>query len=183
MKLLFDFFPIALFFLVYQWVDIYAATAVAMIASVVQVSFYWFLHKRVEPMHLITLVLIILLGGATLILQNEWFIKWKPTVINWLFAVILFSSHYWSQTPLLQRMLNQQISLPNAIWLRLSYSWIVFFSLMGTLNLIIAYTFSTDVWVHFKLFGMLGLTLVFVVIQAIFLAKHVSPMPQTSDDH
>jgi intracellular septation protein len=183
MKFLFDFFPILLFFIVYQWVDLYAATAVAMVASAVQVVFYWLKHKRVEPMHILTLVLIMVLGSATLLLQNEWFIKWKPTAINWLFAIILLSSHYWSATPLLQRMLTKQVSLPDFVWLRLSYSWITFFTLMGSLNLLVAYSFSTDVWVLFKLFGMLGFTLLFVVIQAIFLAKHIDSTPQTSDDN
>jgi intracellular septation protein len=183
MKFLFDFFPILLFFIAYKWLGLYPATAVAMAASAVQVAVYWLKHKRVESMHLLTLALIVVLGGATLLLQNEWFIKWKPTAINWLFAIVLLGSHYWSDTPLLQRMLTKQVSLPDFVWSRLSYSWITFFTLMGGLNLLVAYSFSTNIWVNFKLFGMLGFTLLFVVIQAIFLARHIDSTPQPSDDN
>lgn len=173
MKLLFDFFPIALFFICYKLFDIYTATAVAMIASLVQVLFYRMKHQRYEKMHLISLGLIMVLGGATLFLHNPWFIKWKPTGIYWLSAIIFMGSSFIGKKPLIQKMMDGNISLPTKIWHRLNFGWSIFFIIMGALNLYVAYSFSTDVWVNFKLFGGAGLTLVFIFLQAIYLSRHV----------
>lgn len=174
MKFLFDFFPIVLFFITFKLYGIYFATIVAILATLIQVLFSWINRGKLEPMHLITLVIILLFGGATLLFQNEIFIKWKPTVINWVFAVVLFGSHFFGEKNLIQRLLEKNIKLPTVIWKRLNLSWIVFFSVMGLANLYVAYEYDTNVWVNFKLFGVLGLTLVFVIIQSIYLSKHLA---------
>ncbi len=173
MKLLFDFFPILLFFLAYKLYDIYAATLVAIAASCVQVTFAWFSTRRVEPMHLVTLVLIIVFGGLTLILKDELFIKWKPTVVNWLFGLAFLASQLFGRRTLIERMMRNNLALPGAIWRRLNLSWALFFLVLGGVNLFVVYTFDTDTWVNFKLFGMLGLTLVFVIIQSFYLSRYM----------
>jgi len=173
MKFLLDFFPILLFFLAYQVWDIYIATAVAIAAAVLQVGWQRLRHGRVETMQAITLGLLLLFGGLTLLLRDPVFIKWKPTIVNWLFAVAFLVTTYVGERSLLQRMMGHAVSLPAAIWRRLNWAWIAFFAAMGILNLIVAYQFPEDVWVKFKLFGLMGLTLVFVVAQAPYLAKHM----------
>lgn len=173
MKLLFDFFPVLIFFISYKLFGIYNATAIAMIASVIQVLFYRLKHQHYEKMHLISLSLIFILGGATLFFHNPWFIKWKPTGIYWLTALILFGSPLIIKKPLMQKMLEDNISLPLKIWYRLNYVWALFFTLLGAVNLYVAYYYSTDIWVNFKLFGTTGCTLLFVFIQAIYLTRHL----------
>jgi len=174
MKLLFDFLPILLFFIAYKIYDIYVATAVIIVTSILQVAWVWFRHHRVENMHLVTLVLVIVLGGATLLLHDETFIKWKPTVVNWLFALAFLVSQFIGNKNLLQRMLESQITLDSPqVWRHLNFIWIGFFLLMGVLNLYVAFNFSTDTWVNFKLFGMMGLTIIFIIAQSIYLAQHI----------
>lgn len=173
MKFLFDFFPVILFFIIYKWAGIYAATTAAIVVSVLQLAYMWFKHKRVEKMLLFTTLTIVILGGATLFFHNEWFIKWKPTVINWMFSLAFLGSEWIGHTNLVQRMLGKQIELPKAVWTRLNGIWGGFFLIMGALNIIVAYTFSTDTWVNFKLFGILGLTVLFVVFQAWYVSQHL----------
>jgi intracellular septation protein len=172
-KILWDFFPIALFFIVYKQVDIYTATATLMGASAIQVLIDWIRTRQIEKMHLFTLILVLVLGTATLLLQDERFIKWKPSIVNWLFAIIFLGSHFIGERPIIQRMMSEHISMPDNIWLRLSFSWILFFIISGIANLIVMFNFDTDTWVNFKLFGMLGMTLVFVILQSIFLSKYI----------
>lgn len=174
MKLLFDFFPILLFFACYKLYGIYSATAVAMVAAVLQVVFYRVKHQRYEKMHLISLALIVVLGGATLFFQNPWFIKWKPTGIYWLSSILFLGSSFIGKKTLIQKMMEGNIELPAKIWHRLNYAWCVFFIIMGAINLYVAYTFDTDFWVTFKLFGGVGCTLLFVFIQAMYLTKHIA---------
>lgn len=173
MKLLFDFFPILLFFITYKLYGIYFATAIAMIASALQVIIFRLRHQRYEKMHLISLALIVILGGATLFFHDPWFIKWKPTGIYWLTALVFVGSRFIGQKTLIQKMMESNISLSQPTWQRLNYAWAVFFVLMGILNLYVAYYYSTDAWVNFKLFGGAGLTLIFVLLQAIYLSRHV----------
>lgn len=177
MKLLFDFFPIFIFFVAYKLYGIFVATAALMISAVVQVGWSWFRHRRVDTLYWVTLGLTLVLGGATLLLQDETFIKWKPTVVNWLFAAAFLISQYVGSKPILQRMMADNISLPDVIWTRLNWSWIIFFTAMGVLNLYVAFSgqFSDDAWVNFKLFGMLGLTIVFLIGQAFYLSRHIKP--------
>ena len=186
MKLLLDFLPIVLFFVAYKFgggeysfngqiylvEGIYAATAVMIVATLVQVSYTWLRHRRVERAHIITLVLVVLLGGLTLWLQNPDFIKWKPTAVNWLFALVFVGAYLFTDKSLLERMMAEHIQLPGKVWARLNMAWILFFLASGLANLYVAFNFSEATWVNFKLFGMLGLTLVFVIAQSIYLARH-----------
>lgn len=173
MKLFFDFFPIVLFFVAYKVYGIYIATIVAIAATVIQVGFSWFKHRTIENMHLITLILIIVLGGATLYLQDERFIKWKPTVVNWLFGISFLGSQVIGKHTFIERMMKNNITLPGAIWRRLNLSWALFFIILGFVNLFVVYTVDTDTWVNFKLFGMLGLTLLFVLLQTAYLKRYI----------
>jgi intracellular septation protein len=175
MKILTDFFPIILFFAAYKFYGIYTATAVAMGASALQVAFYWLKYRRIETMNLITFLLIGVLGSATLFFHNEWFIKWKPTAINWAFGIAFLVSQFIGSKPLTQRMLESNITLPKSIWLRLNLSWVLFFVLTGIANLYVAYYFDTDTWVNFKLFGLMGITIVFIIVQAIYMTQYLNP--------
>jgi len=129
MKFLFDFFPILLFFIAYKLEGIFVATAVAIAASFLQVGLYWLKHRRFETSHLVTLVLIAVFGGLTLFLQDEAFIKWKPTVINWLFAAVFIGSQYIGKKTIVERMMGTSLTLPDFVWVRLNASWAIFFSL------------------------------------------------------
>jgi intracellular septation protein len=173
MKLLFDLFPIVLFFIAYKMYDIYTATAVIIVASITQVLYFYIKNRRVEKLHIITLVLILVLGGLTLYLQDEDFIKWKPTIVNWGFALAFLGSHYIGKKPIIQRMMDQMIQLPELVWGRLSWLWIAFFILSGVTNLYVAFNYDTNTWVNFKLFGLMGMTLVFIVIQGIYINKYM----------
>ena len=173
MKFLFDFFPILLFFITFKIYGIYAATAIAIAASFIQVGWFWLQHRRVEKMHLITLVLMVVFGGATLILQDETFIKWKPSVLNWLFGVVFIGSQFIGEKPIIRRMMEATIELPDAIWSRLSTAWAIFFITLGFINIYVAYNYDTETWVNFKLFGLLGLTFLFIIGQALFLGKYI----------
>lgn len=173
MKLLFDFFPIVLFFIVFKLYGIYTATAVAMIASVSQVALFRLKFQRYDKTQLISLGIIIVLGGATLFFHNPWFIKWKPTGIYWLTAIVFMTSSFIGSKPLIQKMMEANVTLPSSIWHKLNAAWSLFFIIMGALNIYVAYHYDTDAWVNFKLFGGLGLTLLFVLIQAFYLTKHM----------
>ncbi|MEE9452406.1 MAG: septation protein A [Gammaproteobacteria bacterium] len=179
MKFLFDFFPILVFFVAFKMYDIYTATAMTIAASVIQLGIYWLQHQRFEKMHVITLGVIVVLGGATLLLHDEVFIKWKPTVVNWAFALALIVSHFTAK-PLMRRMMEKSIDLSPSIWNRLNISWVFFFILMGSANLYVAYHFDTNAWVNFKLFGVLGLTIIFIILQALYLSRHITDNNQVT---
>lgn len=186
MKFLFDVFPLLLFFAAFKLYDIYVATAVAIAASVAQVAMYWIRHRKFETMHLITLAVIGVFGGLTLILHNDNFIKWKPTILYWVFAVLVLGSHWVGQKTVMERLLGAQLKLPARAWVYYNLSWGVFFLIAGSLNLYVAFYYGLDqdeatrqaTWVNFKVFGLLGLTLTFAVIQSLFLIKHL----QTPDN-
>jgi intracellular septation protein len=175
MKFLADFFPVILFFAAYQYAGMLTATGVFMAASAIQVLYNYFRYKKVEKMHLITLVLVMFFGGLTLILRDPIFFMWKPTIVNWLFAIAFLGSEYFAKRSLLQRMMDHAITLPDQIWTQLNYAWVTFFTAMGALNLYVAYNYEEATWVSFKLFGLLGLTLVFVIGQGFVLAKYMEP--------
>ncbi len=179
MKFLFDFFPILLFFIAYKMFDIYVATAVAIGASFIQVGWYWLQHRRFEKMHIITLALIAVLGGATLIFQDETFIKWKPSVVNWAFAVAFLGSQFIGHKPIIRRMMDQTVTLPDSLWNKLNTAWALFFILLGFLNLFVAYNYDTDTWVNFKLFGLTGLSFIFIIAQAFVIGRYVEE-PETT---
>jgi intracellular septation protein len=171
MKLLFDLLPVILFFLAFKFGDIYLATGIAILASIAQIGWLKLARKPVEAMQWASLVIIIVFGGLTLLLRDETFIKWKPTVLYASLAVGLAVSRWAFGRNLIERLMGSQITLPPPIWDRLNLAWIVFFAAMGALNIWVAYTFSTDIWVNFKLFGTMGLTIGFVIAQALYMSR------------
>jgi intracellular septation protein len=173
MKFLFDIFPVILFFAAFKFFGIYTATTVAIVATVLQIGWVWLKHRKVENMQWISLALIVVFGGATLLLRDETFIKWKPTVLYWLFAVTLLVSEFALRKNLIKSMMEKQVSAPDAVWKKLLFGWTGFFAVMGVLNLYVANNYSTDTWVSFKLFGGIGLMIVFVLGQAFLLAPHM----------
>lgn len=177
MKFLFDLFPVILFFAAFKLWGIFPATAVAIAATVVQIGWVWLRHRKVDPMQWISLAIISVFGGATLLLHNETFIKWKPTVLYWLFAVTLTLSALLWRKNLIRAMLGKQVSMPDGAWGKLNAAWAAFFAVMGVVNLYVAYQFSTDTWVNFKLFGSMGLMLVFILAQSVWLSRHMQETP------
>ncbi|OUU59290.1 MAG: septation protein A [Proteobacteria bacterium TMED61] len=190
MKLLFDFFPLVLFFGAFKLYDIYVATLVAMAASLAQVVFIRIRHQRFETTHLVTLFVILLFGGMTLIFQDDMFIKWKPTIVNWIFAVVVLGSQFIGKRTVLERLLGGQMQMPARIWKKVNVSWGLFFFISGLLNLYVAFYFRThldeaartDFWVNFKVFGLLGLTLAFSIIQMMIVARYISTEPADPSD-
>ena len=179
MKLLVDFFPILLFFIAFKLYGIYVATGVAIAASFAQLLYFWRKQGHIEPMQWTSLVIIVIFGGATLLFHNETFIKWKPTVLYWVMSVALVGGWYLMKRNGIRMLMEAQVALPEPIWLKLLWAWVVFFGLMGLLNIWVAYSFDTDIWVNFKLFGGLGLMLVFVLLQAVYMGRYVIP-PEAS---
>ena len=176
-KLLFDFFPIVIFFAVYKYTnDIVAATAILIPATCFQVIYAYWRTRKIEKMYLVTLFLVVTLGGATVILQDKVFIQWKPTVVNWLFALGFLGSEFIGSKNLLERMMGSQLELPKPIWSKLNYLWVGFFILSGLANIYVAFSghYTEEQWVNFKLFGMLGLTIVFVILQGLYLSRHLN---------
>ena len=178
MKFFFDLLPVLAFFVAFQIAGIYAATAVAIATTFVQVAWLKLRGKRVDAMLWASLVIIVVFGGATLILQDETFIKWKPTVLYWLFGTVLAAGVLFFRKNLIRALLSEQMKLPEPIWARLNWSWVGFFAFMGAANLYVAYNYSTDLWVNFKLFGGIGLMLGFVVAQSLVLARYMEDEPR-----
>jgi intracellular septation protein len=177
MKFLFDFFPVVLFFIAYKVQGIFVAPAIAIVASFIQVGFYWFKHHKFENTHLVTLTLIVIFGGLTLAFHNETFIKWKPSIINWLFGIVFLGSQFLGKKCIVERMMGNSISLPAFIWPRLNLAWAMFFIALGFANLYVMSNFDTNTWVNFKVFGMMGLTLAFVLGQGFYLAHYIQEEP------
>jgi intracellular septation protein len=177
LKFLFDFFPVILFFVAFKVADIYVATGTAIAATVVQIGYVLARGRKVTGMQWASLVIIGLFGGATLLLRDETFIKWKPTVLYWLAGVVFLGALAFRQNLVKAVMSEGGLELPEPVWAKLAIAWGVFFIFNGTLNLWVAHTFSTEVWVNFKLFGGLGLMLAFVVAQALWLARYLPEEP------
>ena len=173
MKIFFDLFPVVIFFVLYKTVDIYAATIAAMVAALLNVLFTRFYHKKFDTTQVLTLVILLVLGGLTLGLQDERFIKWKPTLVNGGLAVLLIGYALFSGNSGTQRLLGKNLTLPKPVWFRLDCAWVVYFVFSGVLNLWVAYNFSTDTWVNFKLFGLLGLTFVFILGLGVYISSYV----------
>ena len=173
MKFLFDLFPVVLFFAAFKLFDIYVATAAAIVATFLQIGWLKWKRRKVDTMMWVTLIIIVVFGGATLALHDETFIKWKPTVLYWMFGAVLGGAELLFRKNLIRAMLGEQVRLPDGAWSRLNWSWAGFFVLMGAANLYVAFNFPTDTWVNFKLFGGMGLMLLFVLLQAAFLARHI----------
>lgn len=173
MKFLSDLFPVLLFFGAYWFSrDMFIATAVAIAATTLQVASAWLRHRKVETMQWVSLGLIVVLGGATLLLHDKHFIMWKPTVLYWIMGAGLLIGELAGKNGI-RALVGQQMELPAAVWRKLNYAWVTFFALMGALNLFVAYRFSEDIWVNFKLFGGLGLMFAFVIAQSLFLSKYL----------
>jgi len=183
LKFLYDFLPIIIFFGTYKFTDndIYAATTAAIIATLIHSAIQWIQHKKLENQHIINLVVILLFGSLTLIFQDDTFIKWKVTVINWIFGLVLLGSQFIGKKNIIQRQLEETIQLPDLIWYRLNMMWVLFFLFCGLLNLYVAFFYGLDlseeirqeVWVEFKLYGMLGITFAFMILQIFYLQRHL----------
>jgi intracellular septation protein len=221
MKFLFDFFPLLLFFAAFKFYGIFTATAVVIVASLVQISWFRLRYGRFEKMHLITMVLVTVLGGLTLALHAKAFVMWKPTVVNWAFAAIFLGSHFIGKQPIIRRLLSAQIELPDRVWSRLSFMWVFFFFVAGAANIYFVHDYVTaetalraavpnieeskienldcatdftgdaqalcetarhkeDVWANFKVPGTIGLTIVFILLQGLYLARHLKLKPSDS---
>jgi intracellular septation protein len=198
MKLLFDLFPVILFFATFKYygsnpegaaalagsllgsavldvkqAPILLATVVVIVATMAQIAWVHFRHGKVDKMLWVSLALVTVFGGMTLIFQDETFIKWKPTILYWVFAgSMAFAALVLKKNPI-KAMLGEQLTLPDPVWGKVNLSWIAFFAFMGALNLFVAFNFPTDTWVNFKLFGGMGLLLLFVLGQGLMLSKYV----------
>lgn len=171
MQLLFDFFPVIAFFVAYRLADIYVATGVIIVAVALQVAIQWVRHRKVSTMVLVSAALVLVFGALTLLVRDSAFIQWKPTVLNWLFAAGFLASQFVGGQPLIQRLMGANLTLERHLWTKLNLMWVAFFVVMGALNLYVAFSFDESTWVNFKLFGMLGLTLVFALLQGIWLSS------------
>lgn len=181
MKFLFDLFPVILFFGTYQIFPLFGpkqeamfyATGVVIAATFAQIVWVYLKHKKVDNMLWISFVIVLVFGGATLLLHDKTYIMWKPSVLYWCFAIVLLVSATWFDRNLIQAMMQKQMTAPKPVWDKLNLSWVAFFSIMGCVNLYVAKNYSESVWVNFKMFGTLGLMLVFVVAQSMLLSKYV----------
>lgn len=186
MKFLIDFFPVLAFFIAFKVPQdpeqgIYLATAVLIVATIIQLAVNWFIYSRFEKAHLITFAVVLVFGGATLLLHDERFIKWKPTIVVWIFAAIALASEFIGDKNLFRRfigMIDQKINAPDFVWSRLNMSWAVFFILVGLLNLYVAFNFDRAVWVDFKVIGLTIINVVFMAGQIIYLFRYVKETPE-----
>ena len=149
--------------------DIFLATGVLMVAVTVQICLYWLMKKPIGNELKLTFWASMILGGMTLIFQDETFIKWKPSIINWLLALVLVGAHLFAKTFLVEKMLGKVLRLPDSAWRSLTYGWALAFTVSGTVNIYVAYSYSLDTWVTFKFVGLLGLNLVFLMATFAFL--------------
>lgn len=174
-KIIFDFLPLILFFIALKMGDIYLATKVAIAATALQIIWLKLKKQKIETSHWLNLIVIVLFGGLTIYLQDEGFIKWKPTVLYWAFALIISGALLITKNNLIKRLMGTQITLPEPVWTKLAYSWSAFFAVMGILNLFVAFSgyFTIDQWATFKVFGLTILLIVFVIAQSLMLAKYM----------
>jgi intracellular septation protein len=176
MQQLFDFLPVIAFFVTYKLTgNMFVATAVIIVAVIAQTAIQWFRHRKVSSMALISGALVLVFGGLTLLIHDKAFIQWKVTVVNWLLAAGFLASRFFGDKLLIERMMGENVQLEAALWQRLNWAWIGFFTALGAINLYVVYNFSEAAWVNFKLFGMLGLTLVFGLAQAFWIASKMPP--------
>ncbi len=179
MKQLIDFLPLLVFFAVYKFYGIFAATGAIVVATAVQLGLMYALYRKVEKMHLVTFGLLLVFGGATVLFHDDTFIKWKVTLVYGLFTAVILISQ-WMGKPVIKSMLGKEITLPERIWSTLSYAWAVFFLFCSGLNLYIAFNLPQETWVNFKVFGLMGMTLAFLVATIAYLYKHLPKEDQSS---
>lgn len=186
MQAFIDFLPVVAFAIAYWLTDFHTAVLVIMVAMVLQVTVTWLMTKTVSRMTLASAALVVVMGATSLLLKNDLIFKWKPTILNWLFAIVFFGSHYIGRQPLIQRMLQavakEEIALAAADWRSLNLMWAAFFLVSGAANIYVAYNFPEHVWVNFKLFGLLGLTVVFVLLQGAWLSRRIHDPGATGDN-
>ena len=182
MQLLIDFFPIVVFFVVYKMADMYWATAAIAVAMSLQMGVQWLRERKVSKMLLISTILVVTLGGVTILFRDPLFIQWKPTAVNWLFAAGFLGSGFIGKKNLTERLLGQAIELESTLWRQLNYIWVLNFTVLGAANLYVVYNFSEEAWVNFKLFGMLGLTLLTAIGQALWIAAKTSGRQSSQEE-
>ncbi|MCK5918119.1 MAG: septation protein A [Cocleimonas sp.] len=213
MKALFDFFPVLFFFLTFKFYDslpdsvidmanqlpfldltpgnskdaIFMATLAIIIATILQNIAHWLVYRRLEKMHLISLVILLIFGTLTLMLKNPDYIAWKVTIFNWIFAGVILGSFFIGEKTLIERMMSHAISVPKQIWKKVNLSWGIFFIIVGASNLIVYEIYAKqmdnlDAWVNFKMFGILGLTLVFMIGQGLYIAKHAEEIEEETEE-
>lgn len=172
MKQFIDFIPLIIFFALYKMYDIYTATGALIIASLLQIVLTWIIYKKVEKMQIITAGLVTVFGGMTLFFQDDNFIKWKVTIVYVLFAIGLTVSQLMGKS-LIKSMLGKEMSLPDTVWRNINNAWVLFFLLLGIVNIYVAFQMPLDFWVNFKVFGLLTLTLAYTLITGIYIYKHL----------
>jgi len=182
MQLFVDYIPLVVFILAYFYKDIFFATGMLMAVMPVVLMLQWLMTKKINKIYAASTALVLILGGATLFFRNPTFLYWKPTVLNWLIAIVFLGSQWIGEKPIVQRMLDNAAELSPDQWVRLNQIWVAFFSIVGGINLYVAYNFSEAFWVKFKLFGMLGLTLVFVIIQSVWLTLATQKNATAAED-
>ena len=176
MQLLFDLLPVIAFFVAYKLADIYVATGVLIVGVLAQTLWSWIKHRKVSPMLLTSAVLVLVFGGLTILVHDKTFIQWKPTIVNWLFAAAFLVSQYMKGPSIVQRLMGESVKLEDADWRRLNLMWVAFFLVAGAANLYVAFNYSEATWVNFKLFGLMGLTLVFALAQGLWIAKRAEAL-------
>ncbi|PMG46471.1 septation protein A [Vibrio lentus] len=172
MKQILDFIPLIIFFALYKMYDIYTATGALIVASAVQIVLTYIIYKKVEKMQIITFLMVAVFGGMTIFLHDDNFIKWKVTIVYALFAIGLTVSHLMGKSAI-KGMLGKEISLPEAVWGKVNWAWTLFFTLCAILNVYVAFNLPLDVWVNFKVFGLLIATFAFTLLTGVYIYKHL----------
>ena len=177
MKAFFELLVVILFFITYVFTkNIVLATAVALVAGVIQAAFIWIKYKKLQTMQWVSLLLIVIFGGATIVFKDAHFIMWKPSILFWLLAAALLASQLLGKNAL-QATMGKEITLPDAVWRKLTFAWVLFLAMMGVLNLWVAYRFTEAQWVNYKLFGSTGLLIAFVLVQTAYLSRFIPKEP------
>ncbi|MDA9086670.1 septation protein A [Methylophilaceae bacterium] len=171
MKFLYDLLPVILFFISYKIYDIFIATGVAIIATLLQVLYDYIKNKKIDKMLLFNGATITILGGLTIIFQDKTFIMWKPSVLYWLFTAVLFISNYFFNKNLIKLAMGQKIELEDSYWNNLNNATGLFFIMLGFINLYVAYNYEEDTWVNFKLFGITGILFIYIIFLTIYISK------------
>ncbi len=179
MKQLIEFIPLIIFFALYKMYDIYTATGALIVVTIIQVAVTWLVYKKVEKVQVVTAVLVTVFGGMTIFFQDDNFIKWKVTIVYVLFAAGLLVTHFMGK-PLIKAMLGKEITLPDNVWRNVNHAWVAFFTVLAVLNIVVAYGMPLDVWVNFKVFGLMALTLIYTLASGVYIYKHI---PKENDSN
>jgi intracellular septation protein len=177
MQLFYEIFPVFLFFIAFKWYGIYVATVVGIVTTFLQVIATRLWAKKWDRKQLVTLAVFLVFGGMTLYFHDPIFVKWKPTIIFWIFAVIILGSHLFTQKPVMQRLMENAVeqgkaNIPMSVWKKINISWACFFLLLGGINLYVAYHLSNDAWVNFKFYGITSALFIFSILQAFYLMRY-----------